>query len=38
MPGKVADLEERGARGVIFIEPGERIHEGICTSIWGSPT
>jgi hypothetical protein len=37
MPGKVADLEERGARGVVFIAPGERIHEGICTSIWGSP-
>ena len=24
-------------RGVVFIAPGERIHEGICTSIWGSP-
>jgi len=37
MPGKVADLEARGALGVVFIAPGERIHEGICTSIWGSP-
>ena len=37
MPGKVADLEARGARGVVFISPGERIHEGICTSVWGSP-
>lgn len=37
MPGKVADLEERGAHGVVCIAPGERIHEGICTSIWGSP-
>jgi len=37
MPGKVADLEERGAVGVVCIAPGERIHEGICTSIWGSP-
>ena len=37
MPGKVADLEARGALGAIFISPGERIHEGICTSIWGSP-
>lgn len=37
MPGKVADLEERGARGVVCIAPGERIHEGICTPIWGSP-
>ena len=37
MPGKVADLEARGALGVVCIAPGERIHEGICTSIWGSP-
>ena len=37
MPGKVADLEARGANGVVFIAPGDRIHEGICTSIWGSP-
>jgi N-acetylated-alpha-linked acidic dipeptidase len=37
MPGKVADLEARGAAGAVFISPGERIHEGICTSIWGSP-
>jgi N-acetylated-alpha-linked acidic dipeptidase len=37
MPGKVTDLAGRGAVGVICISPGERIHEGICTSIWGSP-
>ena len=37
MPGKVADLEGRGASGVICISPGERIHEGICTTVWGSP-
>ncbi len=36
-PGKVADLQERGAVAAIFISPGERIHEGICTTIWGSP-
>ena len=36
-PGKVADLQDRGARAAVFISPGERIHEGICTSIWGSP-
>ncbi len=36
-PGKVADFQERGAAGAIFISPGERIHEGICTTIWGSP-
>jgi hypothetical protein len=37
MPGKIADLEARGARGVVSVAPGERIHEGICTSIWGAP-
>ena len=37
MPGKMADLESRGAVGVVCIAPGDRIHEGICTSIWGSP-
>lgn len=36
-PGKVAAFQERGARAAIFISPGERIHEGICTTIWGSP-
>jgi N-acetylated-alpha-linked acidic dipeptidase len=37
MPGKVAALEAKGALGVICVAPGERIHEGICTSIWGAP-
>jgi hypothetical protein len=36
-PGKVADFMKGGAVGAIFISPGERIHEGICTTIWGSP-
>ncbi len=36
-PGKVADFTKAGAVGAIFISPGERIHEGICTTIWGSP-
>jgi hypothetical protein len=36
-PGKVIEFQEKGAVGAIFISPGERIHEGICTSIWGSP-
>jgi N-acetylated-alpha-linked acidic dipeptidase len=36
-PGKVADFTKGGAIGAIFISPGERIHEGICTTIWGSP-
>jgi hypothetical protein len=37
MPGRIADLEQRGAIGVILVSPGPMIHEGICTSIWGSP-
>ena len=37
MPARVSDLEARGAAGVVSISPGERIHEGICTPIWGSP-
>ncbi len=38
MPGPVQAFERRGAVAQIYIHPGERIHEGICTSIWGSPT
>jgi N-acetylated-alpha-linked acidic dipeptidase len=37
MPGTVVQLEERGASGVVCISPGDRIHEGICTPVWGSP-
>jgi hypothetical protein len=38
MPGPVQAFERRGAIAQIYIHPGPRIHEGICTSIWGSPT
>ncbi len=37
MGGKVAELEARGVAGAIFISPGQRIHEGIVTTVWGSP-
>lgn len=37
MPGKVMELEARGALGVIAVNPGARAHWGICTSIWGTP-
>lgn len=37
LPGRVTDLMAAGAAAVVFISPGERIHEGTCTSIWGSP-
>jgi N-acetylated-alpha-linked acidic dipeptidase len=37
MPGRINDLEARGAIGVVAVAPGKWIHEGICTPIWGSP-
>ena len=37
LPQKVTDLEARGAVAAIFISPGERIHEAICTPVWGGP-
>lgn len=37
MPAKVKQLSELGASAVVFISPGERIHEGTVTSIWGAP-
>lgn len=38
MPGSVQAFERRGAIAQIFMHPGEAIHEGICTPIWGAPT
>ncbi len=38
MPSTVRLLERLGARAQIYIHPGRRIHEGICTTIWGTPT
>jgi hypothetical protein len=38
MPGTVQAFEQRGAIAQIYIHPGARIHEGICTPIWGAPT
>lgn len=37
MPGKLPYLTEKGVIGAIFISPGDNIHDGICTSIWGAP-
>lgn len=37
MEARVKFFENRGAAGVVFINPGENIHDGICTPIWGSP-
>lgn len=36
-PGKVSDVMNAGAKAGIFVNPGEAIHEGICTTIWGTP-
>jgi N-acetylated-alpha-linked acidic dipeptidase len=37
MAARAFDLEKSGAVAAIFINPGERIHEGITTASWGSP-
>lgn len=37
LPDKVVDIEAMGAAAAVFISPGERIHEAICTPIWGGP-
>jgi len=36
-PGKVKDLMSAGSLAGIFVNPGQNIHEGICTTIWGTP-
>jgi N-acetylated-alpha-linked acidic dipeptidase len=36
-PGRVLDVMAAGALAGIFINPGEAIHESICTTIWGTP-
>lgn len=37
MPGKVAYFQERGAVGMIAVNPGHNAHWGICTTVWGTP-
>jgi N-acetylated-alpha-linked acidic dipeptidase len=36
-PGKIREMQLRGALGVVCINAGEWRHEGICTPIWGAP-
>jgi hypothetical protein len=36
-PNKVLEFQEKGAIGVIGINPGIDRHWGVCSSIWGSP-
>lgn len=38
MPKKAAALMKAGCIGIITINPGPRTHEGIMTTIWGTPT
>lgn len=33
----VAQVMQTEAKGVVFIQPGERIHNDIVTTVWGSP-
>ncbi|HUG15599.1 MAG TPA: M28 family peptidase, partial [Thermomicrobiales bacterium] len=37
MSARGFDLRESGAVAAIFVNPGERIHEGITTTSWGTP-
>ena len=37
MPGKVSYFEQRGALGMIAVNPGANPHWGICTTVWGTP-
>lgn len=36
-PDKVNDIVNHGGVAAIFVQGGERIHEGICTTVWGTP-
>ena len=37
MPVSVARFEAAGAAGQVYINPGSRVHWGICTTVWGTP-
>jgi N-acetylated-alpha-linked acidic dipeptidase len=37
MSARGLDLEKSGAIAALFVNPGDRIHEGITTTSWGSP-
>ncbi len=38
MPKKAAALTKAGCAAIITINPGPRTHEGIMTTVWGTPT
>ena len=37
-PNMVRTVEDMGAIGIIMINPGQRIHESNCSTVWGTPT
>lgn len=37
MPARIADLTKAGVAAAVFTSPGNNVHEGICTQIWGTP-
>lgn len=37
LTNNVTAVAEAGAIAGIFVSPGERIHESVCTNIWGTP-
>lgn len=37
LPGKVNAFSRSGIAAMVFVGPGEHIHEGIVTPIWGAP-
>lgn len=37
LTNNVTAVAEAGALAGIFVSPGDRIHESICTNIWGTP-
>jgi len=37
LPSKIDALEKAGAIAQIYINPGQRIHDGMASPIWGSP-
>lgn len=37
MPAAVQRYERAGAVGQVYVNPGENVHWGICTPIWGTP-
>ncbi len=38
LPNAVAEYETAGAAGVVAVNPGERIHWGTVSTIWGTPS